>query len=433
MTRFRIIMCKVCSAKILLFLFSLSSLASLYGQVYVTEGKHRYTFAQTTIGYDLEFTPAIGYAFRKNANGGNERFEIGGNINPIITITGLHFWGHAEFFTGFSLPNISISGNQPYSFRRFAGTGAKIFPLAIKEHGLRPYLGLAIAGFSFQSESGPKYKRVEYPLLVGLTYSFRHGLLELGANYYFSRNHQYFIAKDEHAPLSVPKLSFNVDYKYFFDFSMASKRRDSSGETEKTYEKLKANKNLNSFTIAFGPAYSFLIGESSYNKSIRPYLDDYKITGIFPDLSIGYYHYRVDGNINFSYRAFKESLTAFDTRQSIERKSLAIEVYKFFMDYHGFVPFAGAIASWERLRFHEIENNQTIYAKTYSRWTPGIILGWDIRPTRVDWWGVRTNIRYFPLLKLKLDNGHTIDLRQIELNFLQFVFYPNRLIGHLSR
>jgi hypothetical protein len=425
-------MCKIWFIGILLTPVLLSSSICLYGQVYVTEGKHRYTFAQTTVGYDLEFTPSTGYSFRKNANGANERFSIGGNINPIITITGLHFWGHAEFFTGFSLPNIPISGDKSYSFRRFAGTGAKIFPLAIKQYGFRPYLGMAIAAFSFQNESGPTYKRVEYPILLGLTYSFKHGLLELGANYYWSPNHQYFITKDERTQLVVPKLSFNIDYKYFFDFSIASKKRDNSGETEKTYEKLKVSKKLNSFFIATGPAYSFLIGESSYNKNIRPYLDDYKITGIFPDLGIGYYHYRFDAAINISYRSYTESLNAFDTRQSVGRKSLAIEVYKFFMDYHGFVPFAGAIASCERLRFHETENNQTIFNNQYSFWTPGIILGWDIRPTRVDWWGVRTNIRYFPLLKLNVDSGQKIDLRQIELNFLQFVFYPNRLTGHLS-
>jgi hypothetical protein len=416
---------KHCSYRILLLLFSLHSVSYLHCQVYVTEGKHRYTFAQTTVGYDLEFTPASGYSFRKDANGVNERFSIGGNINPIITITGLHFWGHAEFFTGFSL-----SGDKPYSFRRFAGTGAKIFPLAIKQFGLRPYVGMAIAGFSFQNESGPKYKRIEYPALLGLTYSFKHGLLELGANYYFSRSHQYFIAKDETAPLSVPKLSFNIDYKYFFDFSIASKKRDTSGETEQTFEKLKAARKLNSFFIASGPAYSFIVGESSYNQQVRPYLDDYKISGIFHDLGIGYYHYRWDGAINISYRAFKESLTAFDTRQTINRKSLAVEVYKFFLDYHGFVPFAGAIASWERVHFREIENNLLVHDRNYSFWTPGIILGWDIRPTRVDWWGVRTNIRYFPLLKIKPDSNYTIDLRQIELNFLQFVFYPNRFKSH---
>lgn len=402
-------------------------------QIYQKQGRNRYTFAQTTIGYDLEFTPASGFSYQYNANGVLEKYRFGTNLTPIITITGLHFWGRAEFFTGFSLPSIGSSNNSNVLFRRYAGTGAKIFLLPIKDHAFRPYIGSAIAGFEFRKENGPTYKRVQYPVLLGLTYSFNHGLLEIGASYYLSKNKVYPISKTEFVPFSPPRLSFNIDYKYYFDFSISSFRRDASGDTQKTYDQLKSKKKLNSISLALGPAYSFIIGRSSYNKAVRPYLDDYRITKLYPDIGIGYYHYNMDASINFSYRSYTAKLNAFDVQQSVLRRSLSLEAYKFFLDYHGFVPFAGAIVSYEYMRFHEFENHLSIHDRSKTFLTPGIILGWDIRPTRVEWWGIRTNIRYFPFLQMKLLSDYTIDLQQIELNFLQFVFYPNRFYGYLNK
>lgn len=85
--------------------------------------------------------------------------------------------------------------------------------------------------------------------------------------------------------------------------------------------------------------------------------------------------------------------------------------------------------SKELIHVKEIENGNTAINNIHSFWTPGIILGWDVRPTRVDWWGVRTNIRYFPLLQLPVSANSEIDFQQIEVNFLQLVIYPSRLNG----
>lgn len=61
----------------------------------------------------MDFTPIIGYSYKKNQNGDLERFAFGGSITPIITITGLHFSGHAEFFTGFSWLDIIKTKTHP--------------------------------------------------------------------------------------------------------------------------------------------------------------------------------------------------------------------------------------------------------------------------------------------------------------------------------
>ena len=161
---------------------------------------------------------------------------------------------------------------------------------------------------------------------------------------------------------------------------------------------------------------------------MRPYLDDYKITGFFPDLGLGYYHYKSDAALDLSYRSYSVSLIGFDIDQSIIRKSFALELYKFLGDYHGFVPFIGPLVSRENFNVTETESVAVTLEKTYNFWAAGIIAGWDIRPRRVDWWGVRTNIRYFPILDLELNSSAGFSLNQIEVNFLQLIIYPNRLV-----
>ena len=401
-------------------------------QDYIKDGKNRYTFAQTTIGYNIDFTPPSGYSYYSK-NGAIEKFNFGSSITPVFTITGLHFWGHAEFFTGFALPTINLDKNSSYSFSRSAGTGFKFFPLQIREKHLTPFFGSAVSSFAYKLGEAVKFKRIEFPVNFGLTYSFKHGLIELGVNYYHANSYQYYLSKQEAFKLSTPPLAFSLDYKYFFDFTKSSHKKDLAGETERKYEKLKKSKHLSGFSIAAGPAYSFFVGNSSYNNQVRPYLDQYKISEIFPDLGLGYYFYQLDGSINLSYRSFDAELEAFDVHQSVDRKSIALEVFKFFGDYHGFVPFVGPTISREFTRVIEIENRNVVLDKIHSFWSPGIILGWDVRPTRVDWWGVRTNIRYFPLLQLSVSSNYEIDFQQIEVNFLQLVIYPNRLQGHFTK
>jgi hypothetical protein len=399
----------------------------LKAQIYSEKGKNRYTFAQTTLGYNMDYSPSTGYSHRM-VNGSAEKFYFSNSLTPMISITGLHFWGHAEFFTGFALPSIELNKHQDYSFTRSAGTGFKLFPLRIMHNTFRPFIGTSVSAFNYKQGEATHFKRIEKPILFGLTYSFKHGLIELGANYYYENNYQYSVNKNETVHLHTPAFAFSIDYKYFFDTSIGSQKREETGENEKRFKKLKEMNRLSGFSIAVGPAYSFFVGNSSYLDTARPYLDDYQISNVFPDLGLGYYFYKYDFGINLSYRFLTSTLAAFDVDQSVNRKSVALEAYKFLGDYHGFVPFIGMAISQEFLRAKEVENGNILFDKKCSFLTPGIIAGWDIRPTQVDWWVVRTNIRYFPLLQIEVQPHLHIDFQQIEVNFLQFVLYPNRIM-----
>ncbi|MBC7388941.1 MAG: hypothetical protein H7329_07020 [Opitutaceae bacterium] len=134
----------------------------------------------------------------------------------------------------------------------------------------------------------------------------------------------------------------------------------------------------------------------------------------------------MDGAVNISSRFYDISLSGFDVHQTVRRSSSALELYKFLGDYHGFVPFVGPILSHETIHSSETEKGKSVFNNNSIFFTGGIIAGWDIRPTRTDWWSIRTNIRYFPSLKVPATSGKQLDIQQIELNFLQLILYPGR-------
>jgi len=404
-----------------------------YGQDSIVDAKKRYTFAQSTFGYDIEYIPKTGSSYFKNANNTLEKTKFGNIISPTFSITGLHFWGHAEFFTGFTFKTINLNSSaNKIEYNRSSATGAKIFPWSVNKHTLVPYLGFSVSSFSFKQDQGVELNRIEYPLLFGLTYRFKKGMLEIGGNYHPKAEYSYYISRNEKNVISVPQITFSIDYKYFFDLTLSSLKRIENGELKQEFDLLKSKKSLSSFYIALGPAYSFFTQNSSYNTANRPYLDNYNISNLYPDMGLGYYNYKLDACLNLSWRNFKTSLSAYNVSQHVHRNSIAIEFYKFIGDYHGFVPFVGGIISNENFEVTENDASSKTLNEKFSFFTGGLIIGWDIRSTRTDWWGVRTNIRYFPGLNLTLNNGYNINMNQIELNFLQLILYPNRIATYLK-
>lgn len=97
-------------------------------------------------------------------------------------------------------------------------------------------------------------------------------------------------------------------------------------------------------------------------------------------------------------------------------------------NYKGFVPFMGAFASYEYLHLIEKDNNVTVTNVTQHLPGWGFIIGWDIRPNKNDWWVLRTNARFTPYMKMMANNENYV-VSQWEFNFIQFVFYPQRLIA----
>lgn len=178
-------------------------------------------------------------------------------------------------------------------------------------------------------------------------------------------------------------------------------------------------------SLAIGLSSLILTGPSTYNREQRAWLATRPRSGPVLDLGLGWYFDRPDVHLNLAWRSGAFDTDAFDFRQENRRSSLALEAYAFLWDYHGFVPFVGPVVSLERLRTVESDGGATVTRAEEETVAGGITFGWDIRPTRTQQWILRTNLRYFPRLRVPLPTGEQA-LDQLEFNYIQFVWYPRR-------
>jgi hypothetical protein len=144
------------------------------------------------------------------------------------------------------------------------------------------------------------------------------------------------------------------------------------------------------------------------------------------DFGLGYYWHRPDLQVNLTWRANQSTQSAYGIAQTFERKALTLEGFKMLFDYHGFVPFIGPAVSYEWLDVNVRDVNGTLEAGKTTGFRPGITIGWDIRPNRLQLWTLRTNLRYFPNLNVNLPNGGLVRMSQLEFNFIQMVIHVDR-------
>lgn len=97
-----------------------------------------------------------------------------------------------------------------------------------------------------------------------------------------------------------------------------------------------------------------------------------------------------------------------------------LESYKYLFNWLGFAPYAGITASVEQMQTHV---NGRHYEET--KFTPGLIMGWDIRVTKTGTGLLRTNLRWSPGLHMEID-GQKMMFNQLEFNFIQWVHFIGR-------
>jgi len=196
------------------------------------------------------------------------------------------------------------------------------------------------------------------------------------------------------------------------------------GRLETLGKKMKTDRKASGVSFAVGLSSPFYL-RNSFNSEYFPYLGDLRFSNSFLDLGLGYYLAGPDMHVNMAYRSYKSKLEAFDTRQVYQRNAIGLEVYKFIADYHGFVPFLGAIASYDRNEMRvDVENSLVLDHKEESL-RYGIVIGWDIRQDKIQHLILRTNLRYFPGYDLSINNNKE-RFDQLEFNLIQAVYYPTR-------
>lgn len=420
---------KFIKANLTVFLLCFCFIGMNYGQPYI-DGNKRYSFAQTVVGLDFEYTPNLGKSAYLNESGGLSNYNFGEKFSPRFTISGLHFWGHAEFYVTIPLANIKMDDNGEInsSYSNSTETGLRIYPWRIEHHKLRPFVGLSMNPTHFRQSIGSKQgtfkMKTRTPLQAGLTFNHKGSLLEFGFSYYPRNKYHYYIDRNIQTTVETPQYAFHLGYKFYFDTTTPLTKALESGYLARKTKALEDEGLLNGLSLGLGFSSVFFLKESEYNNDLRPYLDHHKSGNSFLEWGLGYYFFKKDIQLNLAYRKMKTSLSAYDLKQSISRRSISLEAFKFLGDYHGFSPFIGPVLSLEILKAKEHDfETQTLAIKT-NKVSPGIVFGWDIRPHRLQSIVLRTNLRYFPNLYLEAENGKKLSLDNLEFNFIQIVYYP---------
>jgi len=399
----------ILSYLILFFSFISTTTAQVYA-----EKQTRHRFAQLTFGY--EYTTSFGgsAAFR-DANNQLESFDFTSRTSNKLTVGGTHFWGHADFY-----------------FAVF-GSVFKYYPWRIEHHKLRPFIGTGIVPYNYRQNdnretfgiaTSKRFYRA--PLITGFTFNHKKHLLNVSLFYNFASKIDYFISRTEQIRIKTAPLYLSFGYKLFIDTTLPNEKKWETGATQKTTKEWAAKGKLDGFFIGIGPSTGYGLGKSSYNVENRPYLNKFD-AGIMADVSLGYFWHKPNLNANISWRTYRSSTSGFGAIQNIKRNSYALELSRGLFDYKGFVPLLGPVLSYEilsaRERFEEVET----FNVQQKKLSYGIIFGWDIRPTHKDWWYLRTNLRYFPNLKINVKDGLDLSAGILEFNFIQLILYPKRM------
>lgn len=403
-------------------------------QVY-TEKQTRHRFAQLNTGID--FQRSIGGSTSYLENGNVEYADLQPLYRPRYIIGGTHFWGHADFYVAIPLTNPSYKeNNREIHFTNGVETVFKYYPARIEHNQVRPFVGLSISPFTYQQSdfnykypNGPYQTNVRVPILTGLTFNTGNHLIDATLTYNYKNQIDYPITPQMAALRSVttPPLYLGISYRYMMETTLSAEKDWESGATETVTKLLEGSGRLNTWFVAAGMSSAWWLGQSEYNTNYRPTIANYGIS-VMPDFAVGYYLHKPDMNLVFNYRSYGQNVVAYNIEQNLSRRSFGFEITKHLFDYHGFVPFIGPVVSHEKLSFKEtINDNHPSLDISSNRISAGITFGWDIRPNRLQWFLLRTNLRYYPSLLLNTPTGSSVSFNNLEFNFIQLLIFPQRI------
>lgn len=418
--------------KITALVFGLMTYVPLTGQIdtvfRVEVMKKNTDFASLTIGLDMM---AIG---KGSFGSGSSQVTTPAQFRPGITIGGVHFWGHADFYVTFPIgPNF---GKRPENTTKFVNresveTGFKFYPLALKVNTLRPYIGMSFQPFTYRIEQknnatefgGARYSGFVSPVQLGLTFTGKKFLFSAGARYNWRNRFDYYLSPENIVPVTISPWNFNIGFIRYMDTDKGYSSEKSVDQLNKKHYVLTKEKAFDSWYIAFGPSAALQMSRSPYLKKNVPYQYDQMIfSGFVPEVAVGRYFHKGRYNVNMAARYMSQHIKAFDTKIQVTRSSLALEAYHFLFNYRGFVPFVGPSLNLEYMTLDHKDKLKV----TDTKLALGIVFGWDINLSDVETSLLRTNLRYMPGLHLKV-GGEKMMYDYLEFNFIQYVYFFNRV------
>lgn len=407
---------------------------SLYGQsdsVYTQSYLDKSTrFAWLTYGGDVNYLS--GGTTQQLINGVKEETNFGSTLMPRLTIGGVHFWGHTDFYVTFPLSFLTLqdkpSGLNQLEVYQGVETGIRLFPLKLQPKRLSPFIGISFRRFRFSQESGemnassivPSYGRFIHPIQFGLNYTSDKWHFAASSYYNYQNEFEYFISPTETAHVRLNPLSFNFSLLRYIDTDRHYRKPGAAAKLNAYYQKLKQENLLSAWFFGIGPSAALQMNKSNYLKENHPFLYNDYSAAIQPDITFGRYFNSIDANANFAFRTYGDQFEGFATSIRTRRHSVGAEFVKFLFNYLGFVPFVGPILSYENL-------NSSVNGIDYTenKLALGITFGWDIRVTKTGTGLLRTNLRYYPNLHMNIE-GEKMMFDHLEFNFIQWVQFIGR-------
>lgn len=398
---------------VLLLIGALFLTSTPHAQSYIDGGHTRHRFAQLNLGIDQRFFPNNQTSTSVvNASGLVEKKKLDHFTETRLHIGGTHFWGHADFYIAIPLTKKDAAG-----FYTGVETGALYYPWAVQHQKIRPYIGASFVPFRYKQGEGTELTRFKWPLMAGLTYNYKNHLIQIGCGYNSDVNEKYYITPETAVAVKTSPIWFSLGYKYRLETTVSAEKDWLSGRTKMLTDTLAALHRLDGLTIGIGPSSAFFLKKSSYLDESAPALDQHRVVDVFMEWAIGYYWHKPDVQANVSFRKINSTLEAYEMKHSVQRTAFTLETFKFICDYHGFAAFVGPALSYDQLEVNDHSDKQL---------RPGLTFGWDIRPNRIQSWYLRTNLRYFPNMKMNADANQSFHFDQLEFNFIQLVIFPGR-------
>jgi len=399
----------------------------IFAQEYITEGKKRLNFAKTYFELGSQYTPQ--FPAIKLTNNNLQAFNNSAAITPYFNFGALHFWGHADFFISIPLSQISLGkkDSSNFVFNQSVATGARYLPWAYKDKKLRPYIG---ANWVIVNLNSPQTSITKSKIILdgGLLLGNKNFITRLGFNYYPRNSFNYPVSISQFQNINTPRFTGYFGIIYAFETTKSKNMEKVNAELNKTPLLSKPTENAiknGDFFVGIGPSVSFMLGNSDYNDAKFPYFNTRPISNSFLDVSLGYQFNKLGLITALSYRNPQFKNEGFGHSQTINKKSITLESYKFLMDYSGFTPYLGINLAFNQFKYTEQTSNSN-FSKSINKVTPGFTFGWDILPGKTEQWIVlRTNLRWFPFDKINIE-GINYSQNQIEYNVIQAVFYPSR-------
>ena len=383
------------------------------------QSKNRYQFAHSYLGIE-------GNQIFQSQN--DPAADIPTQTVGRIVIGGTHFWNKADFYISF--PVVSGTKDAQTHYTEGVITGARYLPFALRSKAPGFFVGTFWSVPSFKSGEGAYFLKHRMGFEIGINQLFaKSWSIELGSRYILNQEVEYYYSKTQSTPTRLPNFSIQLTVKKYVDFTAGLARESAQKRINKTHEKLDKQGRLSTFGFGIGFSSAFGSEEIPILQSY-PFLPQKAGITLYPELGISYYLHKSDLAIRASYRSLKFGHSSYDTRFTTKSKNLGLEAFKFLLDYHGFVPFVGLGLDLSSRSTQITENILVTTDINETEFLPSLVFGWDIRPTDVEWYILRTNLRYqFPLSK----QNRTTQFQILEVNFIQFVLYPGRIKANFDR